>query len=186
MTLTVPGDPVEAPSPLDAEIPATPATPTITVTDLAQYAPPALSVSVDPGNVGIAGLPANFIAASDAHIQAGELFGIPLIVRFSPTTYTYDYGDSSSLTTSATGRTWEELAQAQFTPTPTSHVYRDRGVYITRVDVRYTVEIDLGSGWITVPGELLTTGTPQEIRILEARTALVAHTCTEDPQGTGC
>lgn len=179
----VPGEPAPV---ADHAEPAGPETPTITITDLAQFAPPPLTASADPGNVGIAGLPTNFIAAADVHIQAGELFGVPLAVRFSPTTYLYDYGDRSTSSTAVPGRTWEELSQAQFTPTPTTHVYQKRGDYIARVDVAYTVEVDLGAGWIPVTGQITTTGTPQEIRILEARTALVAHTCDENPAGVGC
>lgn len=166
--------------------PAAPETPTITITDLAQFAPPPLTASADPGNVGIAGLPANFIAAADVHTQTGELFGIALTVRLSPTTYLYDYGDRSTSSTAVPGRTWQELGQAQFTPTPTTHVYQERGNYLARVDVAYTAEVDFGTGWIPLPGEITTIGTPQEIRILEAHTALVAHTCTEDPHGIGC
>lgn len=170
----------------DAPSPAAPAPPTITITDLAQFAPPPTAASADPGNVGIADLPTNFIAAADVRTQTGELFGIPLTVRFSPAAYIYDYGDGSTMSTARAGRTWEELGQAQFTPTPTTHVYEERGNYVARVDVAYATEVDLGTGWIPLPGQITTTGTPQQIRILEAHTALVAHTCTEDPQGGGC
>lgn len=166
--------------------PAASETPTITIADLAQFAPPPLTASADPGNVGIADLPTNFVAAADVHTQSGELFGIALTVRFSPTTYLYDYGDRSTSSTAAPGRTWQELGQAQFTPTPTTHVYQERGNYLARVDVAYTAEVDLGTGWIPVTGQVTAMGTPQEIRILEAHTALVAHTCTEDPHGIGC
>jgi hypothetical protein len=170
----------------DNGAPAAPSTPTITITDLAQFAPPPLTASADPGNVGIAGLPTNFIAAADVHTQTGELFGVALSVRFSPITYLYDYGDRSTSSTAVPGRTWQELGQAQFTPTPTTHVYKVRGNYLARVDVAYTAEVDFGTGWIPLPGEITTIGAPQEIRILEAHTALVAQTCTEDPHGIGC
>ena len=166
--------------------PAAPETPTITITDLAQFAPPPLTASADPGNVGIAGLPTNFIAAADVHTQTGELFDIALTVRFSPTTYLYDYGDRSTSSTAVSGRTWQELGQAQFTPTPTTHVYQERGHYLARVDVAYTAEVDFGTGWIPLPGEITTIGTPRTIHILEAHTALITHTCTENPHGTGC
>ncbi|NKF31439.1 hypothetical protein HER21_33920, partial [Pseudomonas sp. BGM005] len=60
------------------------------------------------------------------------------------------------------------------------------GNYLARVDVAYTAEVDVGTGWIPLPGEITAMGTPQTIRILEAHTALVARTCTEDPHGIGC
>ena len=161
-------------------------TPTILISDLARFAPASVLAASEPGNLGIAGMPTNFIGAATPQIQNGELFGIPLRVRFTPAGYDYTYGDGSTSTTTSPGQTWAALGQAQFTPTATSHVYRDPGVYPARVDIRYTAQVDLGAGWIDVPGQLTTRGATQEIRILEARTALVAHTCDENPAGIGC
>lgn len=169
-----------------ASAPSTPGTPTITISDLARFAPASVHATAEPGNVGIAGMPTNFTAAASTQIQDGELFGVPLRVRFVPAGYDYTYGDGSSATVTTPGQTWEALGQAQFTPTPTSHVYREPGVYPTRVDIRFTAQVDLGGGWIDIPGQLTTSGATQEIRILEARTALVAHTCHENPAGVGC
>jgi len=179
-----------APRPNRPAAPATPppatGTPTITISDLARFAPASVLATAEPANVGIAGMPTNFTGAATPQIQGGELFGVPLRVRFVPAAYDYTYGDGSSATLTTPGQTWEALAQAQFTPTPTSHVYREPGAYPARVDIRYTAQVDLGGGWIDVPGQLTTSGATQEIRILEARTALVAHTCDENPAGVGC
>lgn len=169
-----------------ASAPSTPGAPTITISDLARFAPASIRATAEPGNVGIAGMPTNFTAAASTQIQDGELFGAPLRVRFAPASYIYTYGDGSSATVTTPGQTWEALGQAQFTPTPTSHVYREPGVYPARVDIRFTAQVDLGGGWIDIPGQLTTSGATQEIRILEARTALVAHTCHENPAGVGC
>ncbi|WP_447913203.1 hypothetical protein [Microbacterium phyllosphaerae] len=169
-----------------ASIPPAPGIPTITISDLVRFAPASVVAASEPGNVGIAGMPTNFLGAATSQIQNGELFGIPLRVRFTPAGYDYTYGDGSSATLTSPGQTWAALGQAQFTPTATSHVYRDPGVYPARVDIRYTAQVDLGGGWIDVPGQLTTPGAVQEIRILEARTALVAHTCDENPAGVGC
>lgn len=166
--------------------PPTTGTPTIVISDLARFAPASVLATAEPANVGIAGMPTNFTAAATPQVQDGELFGVPLRVRFVPAGYDYIYGDGSSATLTTPGQTWEALGQAQFTPTPTSHVYREPGVYSARVDVRYTAQVDLGGGWIDVPGQLTTSGATQEIRVLEARTALVAHTCDENPAGVGC
>lgn len=161
-------------------------TPTVTITDLASFAPTPLALSVEPGNAGIADMPANFVAAASVHTQTGDLFGVPLTVRFTPVGYDYTYGDGTSATLTAPGLSWEQLGQAQFTPTPTSHVYADRGTYTADLDVRYTAEIDFGLGWYPVSGELTSDGPTQQIQIFEARTALVAHTCTEKPGAPGC
>lgn len=163
-----------------------PATPTITIADLARFAPAPTAATTEPGNVGIADLPANFTAAPEIQVQTGELFGVPITVRFTPSTYLYDYGDDIRATLTTPGRTWQALGQPQFTPTPTTHVYGERGDYTATVAIGYSVEIDLGTGWIPLSGQITIPGTPQTIRILEAHTALVAHTCAEDPDGIGC
>lgn len=169
-----------------AAAPSAPGTPTITISDLARFAPASVLANSEPGNLGIAGMPTNFIGAATAQIEDGELFGVPLRVRFVPAAYDYTYGDGDSATLTTPAQTWQALGQAQFTPTPTSHVYRDPGVYLARLDIRYTAQVDLGAGWIDVPGQLTTDGPIQEIQILEARTGLVAHTCDEAPGAPGC
>lgn len=179
--------PVQSPSSPDSPtLPTVGTAPAVTITDLAEFTPGPTIAAAEPENVGIAGMPTNFIAAASAQTQNGELFGIPLLVRFTPVGYDYDYGDGTVATISTAGRSWAALDQAQFTPTPTTHIYEQRGIYVAQVDVRYTAEVDFGTGWRAVPGEIRSEGTPQEIRIFEARTALVAHTCVENPGAPGC
>ncbi|MCI1020587.1 hypothetical protein HWD99_18335, partial [Microbacterium sp. C5A9] len=83
--------------------PTTPATPTITLTDLARFAPPPPTTTAEPGNTGIAHLPTNFTTTATTHTQTGTLFDTPLTVRFTPTTYTYDYGDTTTATLTTPG-----------------------------------------------------------------------------------
>ncbi|KNY08005.1 hypothetical protein AKH00_00245 [Microbacterium sp. GCS4] len=165
---------------------APPSLPTVTIADLAQFAPPPVATTAEPGDVAIAGMPANFVSAASTQTVSGTLFGMPITVRFTPVAYDYTYGDGTATTRDAPGRTWAELGQAQFTTTPTSHVYRERGTYRADVDVRYAAEVDLGTGWLPVAGELRTDGPGRDIRVFEARTALVAHTCAENPGAPGC
>lgn len=165
---------------------APPSLPTVTIADLAQFAPPPVAATAEPGDVAIVGMPANFVSAASTQTVSGTLFGVAITVRFTPVAYDYTYGDGTATTRDAPGRTWAELGQAQFTTTPTSHVYRERGTYRADVDVRYAAEVDLGTGWLPVAGELRTDGPGRDIRVLEARTALVAHTCAENPGAPGC
>jgi hypothetical protein len=163
-----------------------PGVPAVTIADLARFAPPPLAASTEPGDVAIVGMPANFVGAASTQTASGTLFGLPITVRFTPVGYDYTYGDGASASLSEPGRTWAALGQAQFTATPTSHVYRERGTYRADVDVRYSAEVDLGAGWSPVAGEIRTDGPARDIRVLEARTALVAHTCAENPGAPGC
>lgn len=176
----------EDPEEAEQASPDEPSLPAVTMTDLAAFAPAPVAAIGEPGNVGIAGMPTNFVAAASAHTRTGTLFGFPISVRFSPVGYDFDYGDGARVSTATGGETWTSLGQAQFTPTSTSHVYQERGTYLADVDVRYSAEVDLGIGWFPVAGELTTDGPDQEIRIFEAHTALVAFTCEQRPSAPGC
>jgi hypothetical protein len=158
----------------------------ITITDVAQFAPDPVRTIAEPEDVGIADLPTNIVTSASAQTRTGELFGKPVTVRFTPVGVDFDYGDGAKSTSTNGGLTWAALDQAPFTPTSTSHTYRDRGTYDARASVRYSAEVDIGGGWFSVAGELTVNGTTQQIRIFEARTALVARTCAEQPRAPGC
>lgn len=162
------------------------AAPTITIDDLAQFAPDPVANVGEPDNLGVAGMPTNFVAAAAVHTRSGSLFGTVLTVRFTPVGYEFVHGDGTSATSSTGGQTWSALGQAPFTPTTTSHTYDERGTYRAHVTVRYTAEVDLGGGWFPVTGQLTIPGPAREIRIFEAHTALVAHTCEQRPTAPGC
>lgn len=169
-----------------AELASSSGVPPITITDLASFSPPKGTVLGEPDNLGVAGLPTNFVTEAATHVRSGELFGFPVDVRFTPVAYTFHYGHGKPKTTSSPGASWESLGQAQFTPTDTSHTYAARGTYDASVDIAYTAEIDLGAGWFPIEGRLDIAGPTQQIRIFEARTALVARTCAEQPSAPGC
>lgn len=176
----------ERADPADPADPGTPAMPAVTITDVARFAPAGALVTAEPDNVGVVGLPTNFVATASAQTVDGELFGYPISVRFTPVGFDFDYGDGTTATTADGGQSWGTLGQAQFTPTATSHVYAQRGEYTATVDVRYTAEIDLGIGWFPIDGELTSEGPGQLVRIFEAHTALVAYTCEQAPSSPGC
>lgn len=163
-----------------------PEVPTVTITDLVRFTPEGSVISGEPDNVGVVGLPTNFVTAAAAQTVTGELLGFPISVRFTPVSYEFIYGDGAASTSSSGGASWADLGQAQFTPTATSHTYAERGTYTAQVDVRYGAEVDFGTGWIPINGVVTAAGAPQEIRIFEAHTALVAHTCAEAPSSPGC
>lgn len=158
----------------------------ITITDLATFAPAPATITGEPDNLGVAGLPTNFTTSAAAHTRSGELFGYPITVRFTPASFVFHYGDGDTKTTKTPGISWDAQHLPQFSPTDTSHAYRERGTYTASADTVYTAEIDLGTGWFPITGTLTIRGPGQDIRIYEAHTALVAHTCNEDPHAAGC
>ncbi|MFV0375463.1 hypothetical protein [Microbacterium sp.] len=166
--------------------PTEPGIPAVTLTDLARFAPEQSRTVLEPDGIGVVGLPANLLAPSSAHTVAGELFGQPASVRFTPEEYVFVHGDDTFQVTRTAGRTWADLGVPQFTATDTSHTYSTRGTYTVHTIVRYAAEVDLGSGWMPVAG-LLDIPTPEtSVQVYELHTALVEHTCDEDPTGPGC
>jgi len=157
-----------------------------TMTDIASFAPSVSPATAEPAGVGIAGLPLNLVASTAMHTRSGELFDLPVTVRFRPVSYTFDHGDGTHHTTDTGGHTWTQLGLPQFTPTATSHTYRQPGTYTVRTTIHLTADIDYGNGWNPVEGLLAVPAGNTTVHIFQAHTALVEHTCLENPTGTGC
>jgi len=161
--------------------------PEVTLSDLASFTPAGPTFTAEPDGVAVRGMPANFVASASEQHLSGELFGQPVVVRFVPAAFLFDYGDGTSRTAPTGGATWPALGQAQFTPTATSHAYGERGTYAASVTVRYSASVDFGSGsWREVAGFVESTTGGYGVRVVEVRTALVDRTCLEDPTGPGC
>lgn len=158
----------------------------LTITDVAQFAPDPTTTATEPADAGVSGLPTNFLTPTTPTTRTGSLFDTPVSVRFTPVRYDFTFGDGSTLTSTAPGLPWSALHQEPFTPTPTSHTYAERGTYITATTTTYTAELDSGDGWIPLSGELPIPGPTRTIRIYKATTALVQHTCIEQPTAPGC
>lgn len=157
-----------------------------TLTDVASFAPRLAPPVPEPDGVGIAGLPVNVVASARTHTRTGELFDLPVTVRFRPVSFTFDYGDGTRRELPTGGATWQQLGLTQFDPTDTSHAYRERGEYVISTVVHFAADVDFGTGWIPVEGLLAVPAGATAVEVLEARTALVERTCHEDPDGIGC
>jgi len=161
--------------------------PEVTISDLASFTPARPSFSGEPAGIAVRGMSANFVASASEQHLTGELFDLPVTVRFVPASFVFDYGDGTARTSASGGASWAELGQAQFTHTSTSHAYRERGMFTASVTVRYTAAVDFGSGaWREVPGYVEATAGAYGVRVVEVLTALVDRTCIEDPTGPGC
>lgn len=161
--------------------------PDVSAEDLASFRPAAPSLTGQPTGFGIVGAPTNLVAAASEQYLSGPLLGWDVTVRFVPSSYVFEYGDGASGRSSTGGASWEALGQAQFTPTATSHAYRERGTYPVRVSVQYTAAVNFGSGiWRPVTGLVTATSGTYDVQVVEARTALVGQTCAENPGGPGC
>lgn len=157
-----------------------------TLTDVASFAPWLEPVKPEPEGIGILGMPVNLVAAATSHTRTGELFDLPVTVRFRPVSFHFDYGDGATRVVPTGGRTWQQLGAPQFTPTETSHVYTRRGTYTARATVSFEAHVDFGHGWERVSGLLSVPAGSSQVEVLEAHTGLVERTCREDPRGVGC
>lgn len=161
--------------------------PDVTIADLASFRPDAPTLTGEPVGFGIVGAPTNVVAAASEQFLSGPLLGWNVTVRFVPEGYVFDYGDGTTERFTTGGARWASLGQPQFTPTTTSHAYRDRGTYAVSVTVQYSAAVDFGSGtWRPVTGYVTASGATYDVRVVEARTALVDQTCVENPGGPGC
>lgn len=173
--------------PAEADEEVAPGIPPVTARDLASFAPARPSLGSEPEGVGVVGMPANFVASAAPQTIAGTLFGRPVTVQFTPSAFVFDYGDGATGRSMSGGASWQNLGQAQFTPTPTSHSYGERGTYDVSVTIEYTAAVDFGTGsWFPVRGVVTATTAGYPVEIFEVRTALVDKTCLENPSGPGC
>jgi len=161
--------------------------PDLTLADIASFRPTTPTLTGEPAGFGILGMPTNLLAtAAEQHIP-GTILDWDVTVRFVSTAYIFDHGDGTTTRTTTGGTSWTTLGQAQFTPTATSHTYRQRGTYRVSVTVEYQASVDFGNGhWRPVPGVITAHATGYQVRVVEVRTALVDRTCTQDPTGPGC
>lgn len=161
--------------------------PDVTLADLASFRPSPPTLGGEPAGFGVVGMPTNLVATASEERIPGTVLGWDVTVRFLPTAYVFDHGDGTVGRSTTGGASWTSLGQGQFTPTATSHVYRERGTYDVSVTVEYAASVDFGSGaWHTVPGVVRAAGPGYGVRIVEARTALVDRTCAEDSSAAGC
>lgn len=161
--------------------------PDLTAEDLASFRPAAPSLTGEPVGFGLVDAPTNVVAAASEQVMTGTILGWDVTVRFVPAGYVFTYGDGTSSRVETGGASWSTLHQAQFTPTATSHVYRERGTYPVSVTVQYAASVDFGSGtWRPVTGFVTATSGGYDVQVVEARTALVQRTCAENPSGPGC
>lgn len=151
----------------------------ITLEDLANFIPQQASLASQPRGWTVVNLDTNFIAGASTHVVGGSLFGRSAEVRFIPHAYDWNYGDGSTNSTVVPGARWDALGVREFSPTATSHVYRQEGSFTTTVVVRYGAEYRIAGGaWIPVSGEVSSAATAVVTTVQSADTVLAARDCS--------
>ena len=106
-------------------IPRSPCDPTliVSVSDLVNFQSTVPAQVMEPSGWAVTGLPINFYAVASVNVKSGMLLGYPADVRFTPIGYHWDYGDGTATTVRSGGSSWAALGLAEFSATPTSHVF---------------------------------------------------------------
>lgn len=166
--------------------PGAPAPVTVSIRDVATFIPRGTSLRMEPARWMLRDSPTNFIATAKEHVVSATLLGRPAEVRFTPTGYTFDYGDGTSRSTTTGGASWADLGLDEFSETATSHVYTHRGEYTVTASAIYVAEYRIdGGSWIGITGSIAipTTHTGRAVTI---DNVLVRGTCMQYPTDPGC
>jgi hypothetical protein len=159
----------------------------VTLSDVASFRPVVGVDHVEPGGWTVAGLNTNFYVDAPAQTVSGTLLGRPAEVRFTAVGFGWDYGDRTTATRTTPGGSWARLRVGEFDPTPTSHVFADRGDYTIglRIDYAAAYRFD-GSEFVPIEGRITLPANDLRIHAGDATTVLVARDCLRDPHGPGC
>jgi hypothetical protein len=161
--------------------------PAVHLSDLINFRPKHPVTSMEPNGWAVVNLDANFIARAAADVQTGPLLGATAQVRFTPGEFTWNYGDGESRTSADGGGTWAQLNVPEFSPTSTSHVYRQTGTFTVNASVRYSAEYRFGDQpWQAIAGSLEISADEFSVVVGDAKTVLVDEDCTTNPFGPGC
>lgn len=160
----------------------------ITLSDLASFRPTPPTITGEPLGFGLVGAPTNLLGRASAEQFPATILSLDVTVRFEPERFIFDNGDGTTTTTATGGTEWGALALPQFSPTDTSHIYTASGTYSAALTVEYApyVTVDPANGWLRVSGSITATAGSYPIRVVEAHTALVDQTCTQNPHAAGC
>ena len=157
--------------------PADPGEPgrTVTIEDVARFLPARGVLHGEPSGWAVVGVPANFWVEVEPMTVTGELLGDVAQVRFTPTLYTFDYGDGTTRTSAEPGSSWRDLGQDELSATPTGHVFRERGDRPVKVTIAYTAEYRVdGGAWIGVAGAVSAAAPVVDTLVVAERTVLTA------------
>lgn len=159
----------------------------VRVSDLVNFRSTAPAQVMEPSGWAVTGLPINFYAVASANVKSGMLLGYPADVRFTPVSYHWDYGDGTATTLRSGGASWAARGLAEFSATPTSHVFTSRGVIAVTLSVEYAAEYRFASQtWRSVQGTLALSADPLIAVAGDAKTVLVGQDCSRNPTGPGC
>ncbi len=161
--------------------------PTITIADIASFAPNQPTLSTEPVGWTIVGLETNMIASTSTHVVGGSLLGSAAEVRFTPASFEFTYGDGASRSAATAGAPWSSLGLPEFSATSTSHSYGQSGTFNASVRVGFSLEYRWGSNnWIPIDGQVYGTAPVRVVLVVNAANVLVTEACHQGTPALGC
>lgn len=141
-------------------------TPGVVLTALREIGLPALQAHTQPEDKTLVNLATIFYTEPQPFGRTVTLLGRQVRINATPTSYTWHYGDGSTMTTTTPG--------ARYPAKDVTHEYRDAHVTVlTSVDVAYTATFRVGGGaQQTIPGSVTIPGPSRPLRISEATAVL--------------
>ncbi|MCU1406377.1 MAG: hypothetical protein JWQ43_2680 [Glaciihabitans sp.] len=159
----------------------------VTIADLINFRPTPGIARMEPIGWGVVGLTTNFWMTSGSEVQAGVLLERQALVRFTPVSYRWDYGDGTGIDLGTSGAQWSELGVDEFGRTAVGHVYDEPGVYTVTSRVDFSAEYQYaGSGWVPLEGFVPSQSNVLQATVGRASPLLVSADCRIDPAAIGC
>jgi hypothetical protein len=163
------------------------ARPMITIADVTSFSPQQPTLTTEPLGWAIVGLESNMITSTTTHVIAGVLLGAPAQVRFTPVSFDFDYGDGGIRHSSSSGAPWVAQGLAEFSPTPTSHIFQQTGSYRVTVRVGFAIEYRWDvEAWTPLDGRVQATAPAQVVLVVNAANVLVQEACRQGRDALGC
>ncbi|WP_224166164.1 hypothetical protein [Arthrobacter sp. StoSoilA2] len=133
------------------------------------------------------GGPTNFYTTTTEQAFNITILGQTVHLRATPASFTYTFGDGTSLgPTPAAGYSIPE-ADWLLNDTRTSHSYTATGNYPATITTSFTGTYSVNNGPpLPINGTLDLTTPPKTIQVWKTEKALVADTCQENPTSWGC
>lgn len=131
--------------------------------------PPSTFTIQPPGGRTLVNFETNFFTDQDGTLERSvRLLGQRVDLRIEADSYTWRFGDGESITTSGPGAPYPKLL--------VTHNYRTKGEYGPALDITWVADYRVGGGaWQPVPGSVTISGSPAELRAIEARPTLVGY-----------
>ncbi|MDY6051960.1 MAG: hypothetical protein SPI83_06065 [Rothia sp. (in: high G+C Gram-positive bacteria)] len=128
----------------------------------------------------------NFWADPNPQEFTRTINGQHVVLRATPISYTFDYGDGASLGP-VTYPGYQLGADVWDQPTDTSHRYADPGDYYFALTTTYRGEYSVDGGpWKVIEGTVSRTSDSQLVRVWRTKVGLVADDCALNSEAWGC